>query len=72
MVAYSFLMLHSSILGEDPSHEEEVFSPLSSSQAHDVASDSQAGTDVVAGGSGGVVSRNREDKNLPSTQKLTK
>jgi hypothetical protein len=29
MVAYSFLMLHSSILvlGEDPSHREEVFPP---------------------------------------------
>ncbi len=29
MVAYSFLILHSSILGEDSSHqEEEAFSPL--------------------------------------------
>ncbi len=71
MVAYSFLMLHSSVLGEDPSHEEEAFSPLSSGQAHHAASDSQAGTDVVAGGSGGVVRRNRSDKDLPSTQKLT-
>ena len=75
MVAYSFLMVHSSVLllGEDPSHEEEeAFSPLQSGQAHDAASDSQAGTGVVAGGSGAVVRRNREDKNLPSTQKLTK
>jgi hypothetical protein len=45
MVAYSFLMLHSSILGEDPPHqEEEAFSPLQSAQAHDAASDSQTGT----------------------------
>ena len=28
MVAYSLLMLHSSTLGEDSSHEEEAFSPL--------------------------------------------
>jgi SRSO17 transposase len=40
MVAYSFLMVHSSILGKDPSHEEEAFSPLQSAQAHDAASDS--------------------------------
>jgi SRSO17 transposase len=72
MLAYSFLMLHSSILGEDPSHEEEAFSPLQSGQAHDAASDSQAGTDVVAGGSGALVRRNRPDQDLPSTQKLTK
>jgi SRSO17 transposase len=67
MVAYSFLMLHSSILGKDPSHEEEAFSPRFSGQAHDAAGDSPAGTDVVAGGSGGVVHRNREDKDLPSS-----
>jgi SRSO17 transposase len=72
MVAYSFLMLHSSILGEDPSHQQEgAFSPLQSTQAHDAASDSQAGTDVVAGGSGVMVRPNREDKVLSSTQKLT-
>ena len=61
MVAYSFLMVYSSVLlGEDPSpEEEEAFSPLSGGQAHDAASDSQAGTTgVVAGGSGGVVHRN--------------
>jgi SRSO17 transposase len=64
MVAYSFLMLHSSVLGEDPSDEEETFPPLSGGQAYDAASDSQAGTGVVAGGSGAMVRRNREDKDL--------
>jgi SRSO17 transposase len=68
MVAYSFLMVHSSILGEDPSSsEEEPFSPRFSAQAHDTASDSQAGTGVVAGGSGALVHRNRQDKDLPSS-----
>src|SRR5215217_7646682 len=43
MVAYSFLMLHSSVLGEHPSHEEGAFSPLFSAQAHEPAGDSQAG-----------------------------
>jgi SRSO17 transposase len=67
MVAYSFLMLHSSILGKDPPHdEEEAFPPPFSGQAHDAASDSQAGTDVVTGGSGGVVRPNREDKDVSS------
>jgi SRSO17 transposase len=66
MVAYSFLMLHSSILGKDPS-EEEAFSPRSGGQAHDAASDSPAGIDVVAGGSGDVVHRNRQNKDLPSS-----
>jgi SRSO17 transposase len=51
MVAYSFLMLHSSILGKGPS-DEETFSPRFSAQAHDATSDSPAGTGVVAGGSG--------------------
>jgi len=65
MVAYSFLMVHSSwVLGQDRSSEEESFPPLSGGQARDAASDSQAGTGVVAGGSGGVVHPNREDKNL--------
>ncbi len=67
MVAYSFLMLHSSILGKDPSHEEEAFFPRFSGQAHDTASDTQASTDVVAGGSGALVRRNRSDKDLPSS-----
>jgi SRSO17 transposase len=67
MVAYSFLMIHSSIPGKDPPHEEEeAFSPLQSAQAHDAASDSQAATDVVTGGSGGVVRPNREDKDVSS------
>jgi len=68
MVAYSFLMLHSSIFGKDPYEEEEAFSPLFfSGQAHDAASDSQAGTGVVARRSGAVVHRNREDQDLPSS-----
>ena len=67
MVAYSFLMVHSSVLGKDPPHqEEEAFSPRFSAQAHDAASDSPAGIDVVAGGSGALVHRNRQDKDLPS------
>jgi SRSO17 transposase len=67
MVAYSFLMVHSSILGKDPSSEEEAFSPLQSAQAHHAASDSPAGIDVVAGGSSALVHRNRQDKDLPSS-----
>jgi SRSO17 transposase len=68
MVAYSFLMVHSSDLGKDPPHEEEeAFSPRFSAQAHDAASDSQAGIDVVAGGSGALVHRNRSDKDLSSS-----
>jgi SRSO17 transposase len=67
MVAYSFLMVHSSILGKYPSHEEEAFSPRFSAQAHDAASDSPASIDVVAGGPGALVHRNRQDKDLPSS-----
>jgi hypothetical protein len=67
MVAYSFLMLHSSILGKDPSEEEGAFSPRFSGQAHDAARDSPAGIDVVARRSGRVVHRNRQDKDLPSS-----
>ena len=74
MLAYSFLMLHSSVttgagalplllLGE-------AFFPLG--QAHDASGDPQAGIDVAAGGSGAMVRRNREDQDLPSSQKLTK
>jgi SRSO17 transposase len=68
MVAYSFLMVHSSELPdeEDLSQEEETFSPLQkSAQAYNAAGDSQAGTDVVAGGPGALVRRNREDQDLP-------
>jgi hypothetical protein len=67
MLAYSFLMLHSSVLGKDPPHEEEAFSPLGGSQAHDAASDSPAGIDVVVGRPGALVHRNRQDKELPSS-----
>ena len=66
MVAYSFLMLHSSILGKGPS-EEEAFPPRFSGQAHDAASDSPAGIDVVVGRPGALVHRNRQDKDLPSS-----
>jgi SRSO17 transposase len=66
MVAYSFLMLHSSVLGKDPS-DEEAFSPRFSGQAHDAASDSPTGIDVVVGRPGALVHRNRQDKNLPSS-----
>jgi SRSO17 transposase len=68
MVAYSFLMVYSSILAKDPSQdEEEAFSPRFSTQAHDAASDSPASIDVVAGGPGALVHRNRQDKDLPSS-----
>jgi SRSO17 transposase len=66
MVAYSFLMLHSSILGKGLS-EEEAFPPRFSGQAHDAASDSPAGIDVVVGRPGALVHRNRQDKDLPSS-----
>jgi SRSO17 transposase len=72
MLAYSFLMLHSSILGEDPSHKEEAFSPLISGQTHDAAGDSQAGTGVAATRSGAMVHRHRSDQDLPSSEELTK
>lgn len=65
MVAYSFLMLHSSVTAgaeSSSSSSEKAFSPLG--QAHDAAGHPQAGTDVVAGGSGAMVHRNREDQDL--------
>jgi SRSO17 transposase len=69
MLAYSFLMLHSSVTtGTDSS--SVVFFPLG--KAHDASGDPQAGTGVVARRSGAVVHRNREDQDLPSSQKLTK
>jgi SRSO17 transposase len=68
MLAYSFLMTHSSI----PHSEEgwEYFSPLY--KAHDTAGDPQAGPGVDAGGPGAMVHRDRPDKDLPSEEKLTK
>jgi SRSO17 transposase len=65
MVAYSFLMLHSSVtIGED-STSQEAFFPLG--EAHEPSGNPQAGTGVAAGGPGAMVHRNREDQNLPSS-----
>jgi SRSO17 transposase len=66
MLAYSFLMLHSSIttsVGGCCSSED--FSPLG--QAHDASGDPQAGTGVALGRPGAMVHRNREDQDLPSS-----
>jgi SRSO17 transposase len=65
MLAYSFLMLHSSIAGEVNS-SGEVFSPLCP-KAHNASGDPQAGAGVAAGGPGAMVRRNREDQDLPPT-----
>jgi SRSO17 transposase len=68
MLAYSFLMLHSSVTrgaGGSSSSSGEGFSPLG--QAHDASGDAQAGTGVAARGSGSMVQRNREDQDLPSS-----
>jgi SRSO17 transposase len=66
MLAYSFLMLHSSVTtGTDASSTGEVFFPLG--KAHDASGDPQAGTGVAAGGPGSMVHRNREDQDLPSS-----
>lgn len=64
MVAYSFLMVHSSVTGPEDSScsTGEPFFPHAA--AHDAASDPPAGTDMVARGPGGVVGRNREDQDL--------
>jgi len=71
MVAYSFLMLESSVTtGAGSSSSGEVFFPLG--QAHDASGDSQAGTGVAAGGPSAMVHRNREDQDLSPTKKLTK
>ena len=58
MLAYSFLMLHSSVTrgAGDSSSSGEVFFPLG--QAHDASCDPQASTDVAAGGPGAMVHRN--------------
>jgi SRSO17 transposase len=53
MVAYSFLMLHSSLTTGEDSTSEEAFFPLG--QAHHASGDPQAGTGVAAGGSGAMV-----------------
>jgi SRSO17 transposase len=71
MLAYSFLMLQSSSVAEEAPSLEEGFSPLGG-KTHGAASDPQAGFDVAARGSGGVVRRNGSDKELPSAQELTK
>jgi SRSO17 transposase len=69
MMAYSFLMLHSSVTrgagDSSPSSSSEAFSPLD--QAHDATGDPQAGTGVAARRSGAVVHRNRSNKDLPSS-----
>lgn len=66
MLAYSFLMLHSSVTtGVGSSSSGEAFFPLG--QAHDATGDPQAGTGVAAGGPGAMVDRNREDQDLPSS-----
>jgi SRSO17 transposase len=75
MVAYSFLMVHSSATGSggeanSSSTTSEAFFPLG--EAHDPAGDPQAGAGVAAGGPGAMVRRNRQDKDLPSSQELTK
>jgi SRSO17 transposase len=67
MLAYSFLMLHSSVTtgaGSSSSCGEDFF-PLG--KAHNASSDSQAGTGVAFGGPGAMVHRNREDQDLPSS-----
>jgi hypothetical protein len=65
MVAYSFLMLHSSVtIGED-STSQEAFFPLG--EAHEPSGNPQAGTGVAAGGPGAMVHRNREDQDLSSS-----
>ena len=56
MLAYSFLMLHSSVTRGAGDSSSEVFFPLG--EAHDASSDPQAGTDVAAGGPGAMVHRN--------------
>lgn len=70
MLAYSFLMLNSAVTHEDPTREP--FSPLYGGQANDAAGDPQAGAGVAAGGPGAVVHPNGSDKELPSSQELTK
>ena len=56
MVAYSFLMLHSSVTSGEDSTSEEVFFPLG--KAHDASGDPQSGDGVAFGGPGAMVHRN--------------
>jgi len=65
MVAYSFLMLHSSVITGSDSSSGEVIFPLG--KAHDASGDPPAGTGVAFGGAGAMVHRNREDQELPSS-----
>ena len=66
MMAYSFLMLHSSVTtGAGSSSSGEVIFPLG--QAHNASGNPQAGTGVAFGGPGAMVHRNREDQDLPSS-----
>ena len=66
MVAYSLLMLHSSVTrGAGGSSSSEAFFPLG--QARDASGNPQAGTGVAIGGPGSMVHRNREDQDLPSS-----
>jgi SRSO17 transposase len=65
MVAYSFLMLHSSVTSGVGGSSSEGFFPLG--QAHHASGYPQAGTDVAVGGPGSMVRRNREDRDLPSS-----
>jgi SRSO17 transposase len=67
MMAYSFLMLHSSVSGAQSSSAlsgEPIF-PLG--QAHDASGDPQAGDGVAARRSGPMVDRNRSDQDLPTS-----
>ena len=70
MVAYSFLILHSSVNNGTEDTSGEPFFPHGA--AHHASGYPPTGTGEVARRSGGVVRRNREDQDLPSTQKLTK
>jgi SRSO17 transposase len=68
MLAYSFLMLHSSVTFEE--HAGGSFSPLY--ETYHTAGDPQAGSDVAAARPGAMAHRNRPDRAVPPTKKLTK
>ena len=65
MLAYSFLMLHSSVTRGAGGSSSEDFFPLG--QAHNASGNPQAGTDMAFGGPGSMVRTNREDQDLPSS-----